>query len=482
MKPLTLFLIPLFLASRIFSQAPIAFERYYDFGFTEEGFCVQQTNDGGYIVAGEQRMGIGYSNLLLQKTDSLGNTEWVKFMGSPYENQGLSVKQTFDNGYIVTGYTTNSNYEGMVYLVKTDSSGDTLWTKKLSSPVSFGGQAKDVIQTTDSGYVLIANGTYFSSDTLGIIFLMKTDKNGDTLWTKKINLLNGPFGFSLKQTIDGGFIIAGAVIVATNPTHFALLMVKTDAYGDTLWTKIHVDPITNNLRASSVQQTSDGGYFLVGTKVYTIPYELYMHIEKTDANGDTIWTKDLGIGLEQGFAGGMQTNDGGYIVGGFTGSYGAGASDVFIVKTNNSGVFQWQKTFGGISGDQGNNMQLTSDGGFVITGITTSFGIMNGDIYLVKTDSLGNAPTGVSPILLSETQIDIYPNPFNNYATVHFGTDAKFPCDFILYDFSGKVVRQDQITNSEYDIERNELSSGMYFSLIRDRDGEILYNKKIIIQ
>lgn len=69
-----------------------------------------------------------------------------------------------------------------------------------------------------------------------------------------------------------------------------------------------------------------------------------------------------------------------------------------------------------------------------------------------------------------------------DFATVSIGNETKLPCDFILYDFSGKEVRQDQIINTEYTIERNDLSTGIYFCLIKDRDGKILCNKKIIIQ
>ena len=122
--PLFLLAIPLFLKA----QAPIAFERYYDFGVgnAEEGTCVQQTRDHGYIITGRQGINLQTTYILLQKTDSLGNVQWMKQLGSQYYNYAYSVKQTSDSGYILTGETFDINGNEAICLVKTDSIGDTL--------------------------------------------------------------------------------------------------------------------------------------------------------------------------------------------------------------------------------------------------------------------------------------------------------------------------------------------------------------------
>ncbi len=296
MKFLAYSLFFLFLTCRINAQAPIAFERYYDFGATEEGYCVQQTADHGYIIAGRQTLGVGFEKMLLQKTDSIGQTQWSKLIGSPYESQANSVRKTFDHGYIITGFTTDVNYTQYVYLVKTDSIGDTLWTKRNISPITpqpFGGSGNgygyDVIQTSDSGFVVVANITDF--DTVRIAILIKTNANGDTLWTKKMRRLYGGLATSIKQTTDSGFIISGAVLMNNSQSPpWGVYLIKTDAVGDTLWTRI-LTPSSANPCEYSVCQTSDGGYFLAG-QIYNFNNSSDdIYILKTDALGDTLWTK-----------------------------------------------------------------------------------------------------------------------------------------------------------------------------------------------
>ena len=103
-----------------YAQVPIAFERYYDFGYAEEGYCVQQTTDHGYIVCGRQGIGVGFQKLLLEKIDSVGNIEWIKLYGN-FDEEGYAVKQTFDGGYIVTGRYTDASTIPRIYLMKTDA-------------------------------------------------------------------------------------------------------------------------------------------------------------------------------------------------------------------------------------------------------------------------------------------------------------------------------------------------------------------------
>ena len=170
-------------------------------------------------------------------------------------------------------------------------------------------------------------------------------------------------GASVQQTSDGGYIVLGSTVP------FAYLL-KTDSKGDTLWTKTYGG--SGSDYGASVQQTVDGGYIIVGTTNFGAG-STDVYLIKTDVNGDPLWTKAYGgTGVEQGMYV-QETSDGGYIITGFTISFGAGGSDVYLIKTDSIGDTLWTRTFGGTSDDYGHSVYQATDGGYVIVGYTNSF-------------------------------------------------------------------------------------------------------------
>jgi hypothetical protein len=274
------------------------------FGGSEHdvGYSVQQTTDGGYIIVGSW----------LIKTDSQGNEEWVH-----EDINGQSVQQTTDGGYIIVGWSGG--------LIKTDSQGNEEWVYEDIS-------GRAVQQTTDGGYIILEGGGFD-------LWLIKTDTNGDSLWT---------------QTFGGsGSEYAG-------------------------------------MSSSSVQQTTDGGYIITG---YTSSYGNGGHdvwLIKTDSDGNEQWNQTFGGSGGEGGNSVQQTTDGGYIITGFTSSYGNGY-DLWLIKTDSDGNEQWNQTFGGSEYEEGYSVQQTTDGGYIITGHTSSYGNGSSDIWLIKTDSQGNS-------------------------------------------------------------------------------------------
>jgi hypothetical protein len=340
----------------------------------EDVYSVQQTSDGGYIIAGYTES-YGGDDIYLIKTDFLGDTLWTRtYGGNDGWHVGHSVKQTSDGGYIVAGNIGISTVED-AYLLKTDSMGDSLWAKTYRSDDWEG--IESVQQTTDGGYILIGTKAYNYTDE--DFYLLKTDSMGDSLWAKTIRGSNCEYAKSGQQTTDGGYIIAGCISYCFTTLDRDVYLIKTDSLGDTLWTRTYGGTLQDE--AYSVRQTDDGGYILVGfTRSYGAGGDDDIYVLKTDSMGDTLWTKTFGRGY--GYSG-QQTTDGGYIIGGRNSSYGAGESNVYLIKTDSIGDTLWTKAFvgGDLTGSE--SFQQTTDGGYIIAVNTWSDSTWM-DVYLLK--------------------------------------------------------------------------------------------------
>ncbi len=371
----------------LFSQT---WEKTYDNGHRDDGHSVEQTNDGGYIVTGSTIIWSDFMashyKVYIIKTDNNGDTLWTKTYGGEDQHHGNSIQQTTDGGFIITGFTYSLQTQtGDVYLIKTDENGDSLWTR------TYGGVYVDVgrsvKQTTDDGFI-ITGYTRSSGTGSSEVYLIKTDSNGDTLWTKTFGGEEDDKGWSVQQTNDGGYIITGYTLSFGASYYSDVYLIKTDSNGDSLWTKVFNGGSSD--LGYSVEQTTDGGYIISGVTWSSGYGNDDVYLIKTDCNGDTLWTKTFGgTAYESGLTSVQQTIDGGYIVTGSTNSFGNGNDDVFLIKTDSDGNTLWTRTFGGTGDDCGISVQQTTDGGYIIVGDTWSFGTNYDDVYLIKTDENG---------------------------------------------------------------------------------------------
>jgi len=195
------------------------------------------------------------------------------------------------------------------------------------------------------------------------------------------------WGNCVKQTADGGYIVTGTYDRSYwYPWNGFFYLLKTDASGVEEWNiKLGGDMEYNG---NCVQQTSDGGYIAAGYVGYAATLD--GSLLKADADGNVIWMYNYGGAEYDVFYGVLQTSDGGYIAAGSSASYSLdGNHDVWLLKTDADGVEEWSQTFGGSEYDHGQSIQHTSDGGYIITGDTESFGVEMSDVYLVKTDADG---------------------------------------------------------------------------------------------
>jgi outer membrane protein assembly factor BamB len=351
-----------------------------------EGRSVQQTTDGGYIIAGSA-VPSNYDDFLLIKTDNNGNESWNKtFHEGVGADFGESVQQTTDGGYIITGDSS-----GFVGLIKTDNNGNEIWNKTFGG--TSGEQGWSVQQTIDGGYIIIGCTESFGAGSLDF-WLIKTDSNGKEMWNKTFGGKNWDWGFSVRQTTDGGYIITGDTY-SFGAGGSDVWLIKTDNNGNEIWNKTF-GGILNDW-GYSVQQATDGGYIITGV-TYSFGAGLGdVWLLKTDSRGNKVWDKTFGgTNWDQGWSV-QQTTDGGYIITGDTYSFGAGTRDAWLIKTDNNGNEIWNKTFGGTKDDAGRSVQQTIDGGYIITGWTESFG--RGHAWFIKTDENGfvtnppNTPT-----------------------------------------------------------------------------------------
>jgi hypothetical protein len=419
-----------------FAPAQQTWTRTYGGTDEDEGRCVQQTLDGGYIVAGKTAsFGAGYDDFYLIKTNASGDTLWTRAYGGSVRDWGRSVLQTPDSGYLIAGYTTSFGAgNGDIYLVKTSASGNFIWGKPCGGTGL--DEARSVQITSDSGrlaYIVAGYTTSFGAGSYDF-YLVKTDSSGDTLWTRTYGGTNEEMGYSVRRTLDSGYVVAGYT-ASFGAGGSDVYLVKTDTIGDTMWTRTY-GGIGNEI-GFSVQQTSDSGYIIAG---YTASFGSGngdVYLIKTDTIGDTMWTRTYGgVNEDMGYSV-RQTPDGGYIVAGKTASFGSGNSDVYLIKTNASGDIVWTRTWGGSGVDFANSVEQTSDGGYIIAGYTAP-PTGTGDVYLIKTDangSVGLEEPGSSR-QVAAGGFKVTPNPFTSFARIP-GHEAE---RFSLYDISGKKV------------------------------------------
>jgi len=381
-KSLIILTAVILLSITAFSQPDTLWTKTFGGSLHDDAISVQQTSDGGYIVVGSTNSyGAGSFDVYLIKTDASGNETWSQTFGGSNMDWGESVQQTSDGGYIITGWTESYGAGWAdVYLIKTDSGGNQQWYQ------TFGGSGDEfgfsVQQTSDGGYIVTG---YTSSYGAGYydVYLIKTDAGGNELWSQTFGGSYYDFGNSVQQTDDGGYIIAGWTS-SYGAGSYDVYLFKTDAGGNELWSQTFGG--SSDDRGYSVQQTSDSGYIIAGCGITEgVGYGVYLI--KTDALGNQQWSQTLG-GISGDYGRSVQqTSDGGYIIAGFTSSYGAGGSDVYLVKTDASGNQQWYQTFGGSDWDGGYSVQQTSDGGYIIAGSTSSYGAGSKDVWLIRLEA-----------------------------------------------------------------------------------------------
>ena len=445
-KNTLLFLLIVVIASTASSQNIV-------FADTLPSLWVEQLSDSGYIVVGDS---------FLRKIDSNGAVLWKKQIVSS-AGYGNYVQPTVDGGYIISGniQVTSTSNSGEMYLVKTNSSGDTLWSK------IFGGtnyeEAHAVIEDSNGNYLIVGETNSFgtSNPNYSDVYLVKTNSNGDTLWTKTYGGSSSDAGYSIIQT-NGDYLIAGRTVVNNYNNGYLL---KINNAGNLLWSKLLGNSTYSALH--QIKKTTDGGYIIVGTSDANSP----MYLAKLDSNADTLWTKTFGPFSSWGGDGFSvdETNDGGFIVGGALYPGGPPTGQNYLAKTDSNGNIQWElkNNIAGYWNSGVRSVHQTYDNGYIIG--TWAF--------LIKTDSLNIAATSN---ISASSFFNIYPNPTQEYVVLDFHLNSP-NISIKLYDLLGKekCIGKPFINNNEQlKINLSFLPAGIYFLKLETYQGVEV--KKII--
>lgn len=454
----------------------------------EDGFAGCVTSDGGYAVLGSTfSYGAGDYDLYLLRLDSAGDTLWSATYGGPDTDQGFDIQQTADGGFILAGKTRSFGAgDADVYLVKTDFLGGEIWTR------TFGDTGRDegwsVRQTSDLGYI-IAGKTNSRGAGADDFYLIKTDSAGDSLWSRTFGGANGESATAVRATLDGGYIVFGTT-GSFGSGYSSMYAVKTDAGGDSLWTAAYGGDKSD--LGQAVELTPDGGFIFAGaTASYGAGYS-DMYLVKTDPSGAPEWERFYG-GAEDDRAYSVQVApDGGFLVAGRTQSYGAGQYDMYAVRTDPVGLPNWSETYGGVKSDY-SRMALTHPDGFVLVGYTYSFSAGGSDAFLVKLrDTQATWVADFDDLLPRNFELaQNYPNPFNLSTLIEFGVDRRDDFALTVYNILGQEVRRwrlgslpsgtHAVTWDGLDESGREVSSGVYLYRL-STESQQLTRKMILLK
>lgn len=530
---LFLIILSVFLVESIFGQNTFQII----LGGINQDYCssIQNTNDGGFIIAGTTNsFGSDSGDVYIIKINTVGDTMWTKTFGGINQDYCSSIQNTSDGGFIILGSTNSfgaGNYD--VYLLKIDSIGNLQWSK------TYGGidydSGRTIQETTDGGFIIGGETKSFGVGYFNI-YLIKINIIGDTSWTKTYGKTDTNLRFRhIEQTTDGGFVIVGGFLDNNSYDFWDIYVLKTDSIGNLQWNNLIYNcgisrsgPASQDF-ASSIIQTTDGGFVITGNTENCNIGDEYVYLIKLNYNGGHIWSKLYGgpSYYNTGYSV-KQTLDNGFVVVGITNSFGFGMQDVYILKTDSNGNLIWSKTYGGASNDLASSIQITNDGGFIFGGITNSLGAGGYDVYIIKTDSLGNSGcnetipltrtpssyTGQSSINItilstrtiinnpntlvncggtlnklcsigiyettSENIFSLFPNPANNYFDL-FSNHLIIKGEIQLFNILGKMVLKENLDNeSEIRINIKNISDGIYFVKVIDRENH--FCKQLIIE
>lgn len=483
---LCVILLQLLTGNGLFAQ--VQFTRVYGGGGYDSGAEVIQTVDNGYLVSGQSSSFSEdlSSQILLFKTDENGYVEWRKLYGDQFADKAESMVETSDGNLLIAGFSETIENSYQFYALKLTLAGDTIWTRK------YGGSdwdfCKQVVALSDGGFGLFGQ-TYSKGAGEGDFYLVRLNSDGDTLWTKTYGGMADEFGESIALANDGGFFLAGHT-ESFGAGGKDMYVVRTNADGDTLWTQTFGGAEDDYCYA--VATTADGGYILGGGTMNLSADKLDIILRKEEGTqqwvktesheGDAYVTDVL-----------VETSTQNVTIAAIVAPGDNGARDGRILRYGADGVWNGvAKSHGSQEIDEVYDIKLTSDNGYVLVGKTEGYLNRFEDVWLVKTNNLGltvGPELGVDEVIVGEESFAVFfaPNPAGsrtNFIIDGYSQIAKAhnqPLVLKIYDALGKMVYQKQVKSASQEINILGLSTGIHFYQMTS-ENEVLATGKFVKQ
>jgi hypothetical protein len=479
-------------------------------GGTKEDAAYQiiETSDGGYLT-----VGITFSNdydaienhslstdLFVVKLSMEGSVEWTRCLGGTGGEFYPVVVEIMDGGYLISAITRSndgdvSGFNGNVsewtfdaWIVKIDNYGNIIWQK------CYGGteddHARSIIQTSDGGFVFAGYTLSIDGDLLNLNFyensqqgwIVKIDSIGTIQWQKLIGGTGEDLLTSIQLTDDGGFIVAGVTsshdgdVIGNNGIESAWV-VKLSNTGTIQWQKCIGSGSFS--RVTDIKQCSYGGYIVACEKMNSVGNGMLYsqgYVIKLNNSGDIEWEKQLGGTRDDYLNTIHETVDGGFIIGGSTGSWDGdlqgttylGGEDFWIVKLSKFGDVEWQRRFGGNNTDLLYSLQQTTDLGYILAGRTKSnnydvsglhpslTSYIYSDMWIVKL-----SPSVSVELFENVESIQIYPIPAQDYLYLQVDLSL-LNHTFVIYSINGQQVFSGVVTTETMELHLGFLSDGIY--------------------
>ncbi len=445
----------------------------------DQGLSLCLSDDNGYMVIGNTRsQGLGSNDILILKMNNKGEIQWQLLYGGIHQDFGTWIEQTSDNGFIALAFSWDAGFPREdALLIKLDSNGNEIWSKYFG--YNHRDQGLSVKEISEGGYIF--TGFTRQPGDLGNIYIVRTDEQGNEIWSNNFGTEYVDFGLDVIPTNDNCFLLVGTAGGFYNPVEFYyqnhdadIILLKVNDSGEEIWRNYFGGD--SHEMAYSIKK-AENGYYIFGVTQSIGAGSFDNYLIKIDYEGNELWSKTYG-GEDFEYGRSMDISaDGSLYLFGTTNSLGTTNSpDMYLIKTDENGNEIWSLIIGGADSEYGYSVKATPDGGCALLGETKSYGMGGQDIYFLKVDSIGNIEifSNMEDTNMEDTnkfRISLFPNPMDDFANIVIHPiDNSKDFEINIFDINGKLISTKRVQNSSrYKMARETMKSGTYLYVITSK-------------